>query len=139
MINKVLYNAEDLSVKMRAAIQQTGKLSFTGSTATALHIEDDTRFLIYGDSDSDSILYMVHTSSENPQGFRVRRSGLYYYLPTKALFEQLHYNYKKDSYLFDIFRDPALDAEFEDIEHPERPHEVYRLQRRIIVKDDTAK
>jgi len=136
MVNKVLYNAEDLQVNMRAAIQQSGKLSFTATTAEHLHIDEQTRFLIYGDKDNADLLYLVRTSSENTQAFRVRRTGMYFYMPTRALFEQLHYNYLVDTYLFDIFRDPDLDEEFADEEHPERPHEVYRLKRRIISKTD---
>jgi len=136
MIKKVLYNAEDLAVNMRAAIQQTGKLAFTSTTAEHLHINEDVRFLIYGDSDNQELLYLVRTTLDNTQAFRVRRTGMYYYLPTKSLFEQLHYNYTVDTYLFDIFRDPDLDKEFFDPEHPERPHEVYRLKRRIIPKTE---
>ena len=100
----------EYGIKMKATIQQTGKLSFTEVTAQNLKLEEQTRFAIYQDEKNKNLLYMVR-ADEDQQAFPVKKSGMYYYMATKTLFDMLGYDYTKTTYIFDILRTQQYDEE----------------------------
>lgn len=113
----------EYGVKMKATIQASGKLSFTDATAKNLELGDKTRFAIYQDDKAPlDVLYMVRADQDD-EAFPVRKSGMYYYLATRTLFDILGIDYKHVTMLYDIVRDSSRDAE--------TGGETYRLTRRV--------
>lgn len=114
-------SVKEYGIKMKAAIQSSGKLSFTESTANNLHLDKDTHFALYQDETDAEIMYMV-ANTDDPDAFPVRRSGIYYYMPTKVLFDMLEVDYVHNTYIFDIIRMAKHDAELGGT--------VYQMKRR---------
>lgn len=107
---------------MKATIQASGKLSFTDATAKNLELGENTRFAIYQDDKTPlERLYMVRADQDD-EAFPVRKSGMYYYMATRTLFEILGIDYKHVTVLYDIIRDSSRDEE--------TGGETYRLTRR---------
>lgn len=114
------------NVNLRCTIQSTGKLGFTRATAEALHLEKDMQVKFAQDTESDSILYMVFVPEKTDDSFGVIKSGEYFTLPTRGLFEMLGYDYKEKTIIFDMVRAKELDM----IAHGM----VYKMKRRTIEK-----
>lgn len=101
----------ELNVKLKCSIQATGKLGFTDTTANALKLGRQDRYIRFAqDTDDNNQLYMVFVPTSDDGAFKVRRSGSYYYIATQALFESLGYNYKEINYIFDLVRMSHLDV-----------------------------
>ena len=119
----------ELNVKLRCTIQATGKLGFTETTANALKLPGNERFVKFAqDTDDNNQLYMVFVSAEDEGSFKVRKAGTYYYLPTQALFDALGYDYKKHNYIFDLVRMANLDEEAQG--------EVYKMKQRELTRKE---
>lgn len=106
MISLESFNAKILGAKLKCTIQATGKLGFTEATIRALEIEDKSAFLIYPDQQNKTIMYLVKSTREDERAFGVCRTGKYYYLNTKGLFDMLKWDYKNHTYVFDLTEDP---------------------------------
>lgn len=106
------FSAKDFGKVLKVTIQKSGKLGFSGETATAMSLTTDSYFLIGKDESIKADLIMVKISEPNPDAFQVRKSGQYFFLDTTALFDMLHYNYKSGSNIFfDVVRDITYDQE----------------------------
>ena len=131
--NATLLDIQEYGIKMKATIQQTGKLSFTEATARNLELVEDKRFLIFRDNQKpNDILYMVGINEEHPnytKAFVVKKSGMYYYMATKTLFDILGIDYKATSYAYDIVRLSELDEQTGGT--------TYRLTRRVTGNKET--
>lgn len=114
------------NVNLRCTIQSTGKLGFTSATATALHLEKDMPVKFAQDTEDTSILYMVFVPEKTEDSFGVIKSGNYFTLPTRGLFDMLQYDYKNKTIIFDMVRAKGLDLEAQGM--------VYKMTRRIIEK-----
>ncbi len=73
-------------------------------------------------------MYLLLTSKEDEDSFKVIKSGEYYYLPTTLMFESLGFDYKKFNIMFDLIRmseyDELLDGQ------------VYKLNKRILMRKE---
>lgn len=106
------YSARNFGRVLKVTIQKSGKLGFSGDTATAMDLDTNTSFLIGKDESIKADLIMVKIKEPNPDAFQVRKSGQYYFLDTTALFDLLRYNYKSGSNIFfDVVRDTNYDQE----------------------------
>lgn len=114
------------NVNLRCTIQSTGKLGFTRATAEALHLEKDMPVKFAQDTEDASILYMVFAPEKTEDSFSVIKSGSYFTLPTRGLFEMLQYDYKNRTIIFDMVRAKELDIMAQGM--------VYKMKRRIIEK-----
>ena len=118
-------SVQEYGIKMKAAIQASGKLSFTEATAQNLHLQQDDRFALYQDEIKQDILYMV-ANNDDPEAFKVKKSGMYYYMPTKTLFDMLEIDYKNNTYIYDIIRMAKYDEELGGT--------VYQMKLRLVNK-----
>lgn len=106
------FQSTRLGVSLRCAIQASGKLSFTEKTIKAIRFTDESAFAIYPDSDSNEILYLKLTTKDvDPEAFAVKKSGKYWYMHTKTLFNSLQIPYKEKTIIYDMER--AFDIERE--------------------------
>ncbi len=96
--------------KLKATVQSSGRLGFTDLTREELNLSEDTYiYIAQGESCDD--LYMIVADKKDENAFRVHKSGSYYYVPTKQLFDDLKYDYKKITYIFDLIREESMDEE----------------------------
>lgn len=110
-----IFNAKEFTSKLKATIQSTGKLGFTAETISQLQLTTDCSILIAPDNEDSHILYMAVCRSLQDNAFPVLKSGIYYYLNTKQLFDKLGFNYNRATIMFDLSRfedgDAVLGAE----------------------------
>ena len=106
-----IFKAKEFTKKLKATIQSTGKLGFTADTISQLQLSAECSILIAPDSESREVLYMAVLRSMNEDAFPVLKSGNYYYLNTKQLFDTLGYQYRKSTVMFDLARFEEGDAQ----------------------------
>lgn len=128
MILQIL-SAKRFQTKLKATIQSTGRLGFTDKTAKELQFVNGShvKFL----SDESKGLYMAKVTGENEDAFEVRKSGDYFYVATKRLFDELGFDYKKENIMFDLVRKSSLDEE--------AGGEVYKMNKRSLPRRDKDK
>lgn len=97
------------TIKLKATIQSSGKLNFAEETSRALGLTEDT-YMRFGIDDEDgSIYYLVILQERDDNSFKINKSGIYYYLPGKLLFDSLGLNYAKNPIIFDLIRMSEID------------------------------
>ena len=106
-----IFNAQEYSLKPKATIQQSGKLGFNGDAIKQLKISEDNGIIIAQDSNDKKLFYMALTSNQNETAFPVRKSGLYFYINSKQLFDKLELDYTQKTYIFDLVRCNKFDQE----------------------------
>ena len=105
------FNAKDFSLKPKATIQQTGKLGFNTDAISQLEIDENKAVILAPDMQDKHVLYMALVSPDNDSAFGIRKSGMYYYINTKQLFDQLEFDYLKHTIIFDIVRFDKYDEQ----------------------------
>ena len=109
-----ILSVKQFSNNLKVTIQGTGKLNFSDETARILGLKEGTLVKFAMDEEDDDALYMVLSSLENDEdAFKVRKSGSYFYVPTKMLFDALGLDYKGKAILYDLVRNQSKDAELE--------------------------
>ncbi len=104
MIGEVI-NAKDYSLKPKATIQQTGKTGFNTDAIDQLKIDETKAVILAPDTQDKKVLYMaVVNADSNDCAFAIRKSGAYFYINTKQLFDHMEYDYIKQTIIFDLVR-----------------------------------
>ena len=107
-----ILSVKQFSNNLKVTIQATGKLNFSDETARILGLKEGTLVKFAMDEEDGNALYMVLSSLEKDEdAFKVRKSGVYYYLPTKMLFDAMGIDYKGKAILYDLVRSQSKDAE----------------------------
>lgn len=118
----ILYKNEATPSKLKATIQRTGKLGFTEATATHLHFKENSIVQFAEDDQNKGALYLINApDSQDETAFKVCKSGRYFYVNAKALFDKLGLDYEANTIIFDLKRA----AEYTDME-------VYKMKKRIL-------
>lgn len=118
----IFYKNNESSGKLKCTIQQTGRLGFTDATAKQLrlHIVDAVQFA--KDDQEDDTLYLVNDVNESePNAFKVCKAGMYYYVNTKHLFEELGLDFESNTIIFDLKRESKY-----------KEMEVYKMTKRVL-------
>lgn len=107
-----MINVIDISqfrVKLKATIHTSGRLGFTKDTADFLGLSSLPYVLFANDDEDPEQLYMALVDEELPNSMKVNVSGKYFYIQTNLLFDNLGYDYKKKTIMFDLIREPKYD------------------------------
>lgn len=99
-----IYNAKQLTQKLKATIQRSGKLGFTAETIELLKLSNEVSIRIASDDKRKDILYMAVVPRTCEDAFPVIKTGIYYYLNTKQLFDEIRMDYIKFNIIFDLTR-----------------------------------
>lgn len=124
-----ILSAKKYNTKLKATIHKSGKLGFTETASEALHLSDMVSIKFACDEiDGNSTLYLAVINEPDEDAFKIYKSGNYFSLQTKQLFDALGYDYsnEENSIAFDLVRMPTLDNELGG--------ETYKLIKRIILK-----
>ena len=107
-----ILSVKQFSSRLKVTIQSSGRLNFTDDTAKILGLIEDSPIKFAIDEDNDNSLYLVLAADANDEdAFKVRKSGSYYYVPTKTLFDALGIDYVGKSLGYDLIRDQSKDDE----------------------------
>lgn len=106
-----IFNAKDLTQRLKATIQMTGKLGFTQDTIDQLRINQERSIVMAPDVEDTNILYMCVLDTKPEFAFPILKSGPYFYLNTKQLFDKLEMDYQKNVIIFDLSRCEKYDEE----------------------------
>ncbi|MGN0234922.1 MAG: hypothetical protein ACI4BD_01205 [Paludibacteraceae bacterium] len=100
-----LINAKDFSLRPKATIQQTGKTGFNTDAIEQLKIDENKAVVLAPDTQEKNVLYMAVVEAEsNDRAFAIRKSGAYFYINTKQLFDHMEIDYLKNTVIFDLVR-----------------------------------
>lgn len=118
----IFYNNNESNGKLKCTIQQTGRIGFTETTARQLRLYMVDAVKFARDDREDDTLYLVNDVSESePNAFKVCKAGMYYYVNTKHLFEELGLDFESNTIIFDLKREPKY-----------KEMEVYKMIKRVL-------
>lgn len=103
-----LLSAKRYGVKLKATIQASGKLGFPKATSDILRFSERP-YVYFLLDDNEEDLYMVLLAEGNEDAFKVITSSGYYSLNTTSIFNELQYDYKNKTIIFDLVRVASLD------------------------------
>ena len=95
-------------LKLKATIQASGKLGFPKATSDILRFSERP-YVYFLLDDNEEDLYMVLLAEGNEDAFKVITSSGYYSLNTTSIFNELQYDYKNKTIIFDLVRVASLD------------------------------
>ena len=124
-----IINAKQFTTKLKATIQFSGRLGFTEDTANALDLSVG-KFARFAQDDEKNTLYLIIIDKASEDAFQIRLSSGYYYVPTKMMFDMLGFDYEHNTIMFDLIRQPSLDADLMS--------QAYLMKQRINKRKDKA-
>lgn len=120
-----IIDTTQFSVKLKATIQATGKLGFTNETANSLNLQIGQAVNFAKDDETEE-LYLIIAKDSAINTLKVCKSGMYYYIQTKLMFDALGYDYKKKTIIFDLTRKKDLDESLNG--------RVYKMNKRELIR-----
>lgn len=99
-----IFDAKELTQKLKATVQRTGKLGFTSETLAVLNIKQGTHVRIAEDTESKRVLWLGVLQEPADNAFPVNKAGDYYYVNTTKLFEKIGLDFRKKNCMFDMSR-----------------------------------
>lgn len=120
-----IIDTTQFSVKLKATIQATGKLGFTNETANYLKLQIGQAVNFAKDDETEE-LYLIIANDNTANTLKVCKSGMYYYIQTKLMFDAFGYEYKKKTIIFDLTRKKDLDESLNG--------RVYKMNKREIAR-----
>lgn len=120
-----MIDGERLSQTAKATVQSTGRLNFTPETASMMGITAESTVILFKAGARD--LGAIVKPGEDRRGFKVKKTGPYFYLMIKNYLDERGINYKDPStrIVFDITK---LDESYEGLP-------LFKLVRRDITHD----
>lgn len=107
-----IISAKQFATKLKATVQKSGRLGFTAETGKALGLECG-KFAKFAKDDEKGILYLIIIEVGNEDAFPIRENGGYYFIPTRQMFDALGMDYATYNIMFDLVRQPSLDADLQ--------------------------
>ena len=124
-----IINAKQFTTKLKATIQFSGRLGFTEETANVLDLSVG-KFARFAQDDEKNTLYLIIIDEASEDAFQIRLSSGYYYVQTKMMFDMLGFDYEHNTIMFDLIRQPSLDADLMG--------QAYLMKQRINKRKDKA-
>lgn len=116
-MNLKIFSAREYNARLKCTIHSSGKLGFTDETARELGISTDSGIKFAADDDGG--LFLINCRKDKDEdAFEVGKSGAYYFVNAKPLFDSLGLDYKNEVIMFDLSR----------VKHEEM--EIYKLNKR---------
>jgi hypothetical protein len=127
MIKLAIHKASDFDRNVKATIQASGRLGFSEGAAKKLNLKLGGYFVLaYNEElEDDDNLYGWIELTEDNGGFKINKSGDYYNINTKPLFDKLYIDYKD--------RDTTIIFDIVDFENGE--NKIFKLIKRIKRKN----
>ncbi|PSL23711.1 hypothetical protein [Chitinophaga ginsengisoli] len=97
--------AQEIDRNVKATIHTSGKLGFSSDAAKKLRLSDNTRSVMIAlneDDTTDENLYIKTLDEQNDDAFSIIKAGEYYYVNTKAFFDNYNIDYRNSKIIYDI-------------------------------------
>lgn len=120
-----IIDTTQFGAKLKATIQASGKLGFTRETARCLNLQSGQAINFAKDDETEE-LYLIIANNNTTCSLSVCKSGMYYYIQTKLMFDAFGYDYKKKTIIFDLARKKDLDESLNG--------EVYKMSKRELIR-----
>lgn len=117
-MNIKIFSAKDYNAKLKCTIHSSGKLGFTEETAKELGLTNNSG-IKFGCNEEGDLLMINCREGIDEDAFAVCKSGTYFYVNAKPLFDSLALDYKNNVIMFDLSK-----VNIDDME-------VYKLNKRI--------
>jgi hypothetical protein len=100
------FNAEEIEKNAKATVHTSGKLGFSSGAIDLLDFENKKfiRLARNKGNENDENLYAVMQEDAQGGAFRISKSGEYYYVNTKNLFDGLGIDYKNNTVIYDLVK-----------------------------------
>ena len=119
-----ILDGERLSLTTKATVQSTGRLNFTPATATCRGITSNSTVILLKAGERDRATNVK--PCEHRRGFKVKKTGPYFYIQLKNYLEEQGIDYKgKTRVVFDITK---LGENYED-------QPLFKMIRRDIIHE----
>src|SRR5689334_3324347 len=106
MITLSIYKANELDKNAKVSVQSSGKLGFSEGAAKKLNLSGNEFFILAANNEdaTDENLYGWIEPNGDSGGFKVNKSGNYFNINTKPLFDKLGIDYrdKNTTIIYDI-------------------------------------
>ena len=89
----IVMSAKELSKKLKATVQKTGRLGFAQTTADELKLNESCSIKFYFDDERKDSPVLQLLNCKDGDAFSVLKSGDYYYLSTAALFDKHRFEF----------------------------------------------
>lgn len=117
-MNLKIFSAKDYNARLKCTIHSSGKLGFTDETAKELGLTNNSGIKFASNENGD--LHIINCREDvDEDAFAVCKSGAYFYVNAKPLFDSLGLDYKNNVIMFDLSK-----VDIDDME-------VYKLNKRI--------
>lgn len=119
-----MLDGERLSKTAKATVQSTGRLNFTPETAAMMNITAESTIVLFKAGERD--LGAIVKPGEDRRGFKIKRTGPYFYIQLKNYLEENGIDYRgSTTVVYDITR---LNEVYEELP-------LFKMIRREIVHD----
>lgn len=105
-------SAKKYTQKLKVTVQVTGRLGFSDETAKAFRFSEGAAYVKFLRDPDTQVMYMAILYKEDEDAFKVCKAGLYYYLSTTQLFNDLGVDYKNSTVIYDLVRCAQYDQDF---------------------------
>jgi len=101
-----ILSASKFVSKLKATVHTSGKLGFSDVTAKELGFADnEDHFVKFAqDTENPLVLYLINRTPDDGDSFKVCKSGAYYYVNAKLMFESLGIDFINKTIIFDMIK-----------------------------------
>lgn len=114
-----ILSAQNFNVNLKCTIHASGKLGFTEATAKELELSENSGIKFA--QDDEGSLYLINLKAPDKDSFKVNKAGAYYYVNAKILFDQLGYDYRNNTIIFDMTNIPELENNYYKLNERTKP------------------
>lgn len=110
--------------KLKATVHTSGKLGFSEVTAKELGLfNNEEHFVQFAqDTEDPSVLYLINGTADDGDSFKVCKSGAYFYINAKLMFDSLGVDYINKTIIYDMIKSSNEEGD------------VYRMTKRELPK-----
>ena len=110
--------------KLKATVHTSGKLGFSEVTAKELGLfNNEVHFVQFAqDTEDPSVLYLINRTADDRDSFKVCKSGAYFYINAKLMFDSLGVYYTNKTVIYDMIKSQTEEGD------------VYRMTKRELPK-----
>lgn len=117
-MNLKIFSARDYNARLKCTIHSSGKLGFTDETAKEFGLTTESG-VKFASNESGELFLINCRNTVDEDAFKVCKSGQYFYVNAKPLFDSLGLDYKSNVIMYDLSK----------VEH--ETLELYKLNERI--------
>ncbi len=105
-----ILSARDYNDKLKVTIQQTGRMNFNVETGESMGLTTKMGIKFFMEGEPEE-LYMAVMQEPDRDSFPVKKSGPYFYVNAKLLFDALKVDYSNFTVFYDLTRCSEYDEE----------------------------